>query len=256
MSECTHDCSSCSLNCPSKNGGIPKDEANKGSNVKHIIAIVSGKGGVGKSLVTSMLAVHLSRKGYKVGVLDAHSNVSLALINRIQEMNIVDQNIYDVLCDIADDFNSDILYHEISIYFPDESAYKRYKKYFQNEIIKRNLFYGKKLRDWNTGQIIGLEIYNERDEKITAEDIKGAKIFLMIDDIISYGGSMAYGADKLKELGAKHIYAYASHVENSILDTEKGTLIKRLNDNVVDKVYTTNSLYTGNNDKIKIIYNF
>ena len=71
MSECTHDCSSCSLNCPSKNGGIPKDEANKGSNVKHIIAVVSGKGGVGKSLVTSMLAVHLSRKGYKVGVLDA-----------------------------------------------------------------------------------------------------------------------------------------------------------------------------------------
>ena len=72
MSEgCTHDCSSCSLNCPSKNGGIPKDEANKNSNVKHMIAVVSGKGGVGKSLVTSMLAVHLSRKGYRVGILDA-----------------------------------------------------------------------------------------------------------------------------------------------------------------------------------------
>ncbi len=71
MSECTHDCSSCSLNCPSKNGGIPKDEANAGSNVKHIVAVVSGKGGVGKSLVTSMLAVHLSRQGAKVGILDA-----------------------------------------------------------------------------------------------------------------------------------------------------------------------------------------
>ncbi len=72
MSEqCTRDCSSCSLNCPSKNGGIPKDEANKGSNVKNVIAIVSGKGGVGKSLVTSMLAVHLSRNGYRVGILDA-----------------------------------------------------------------------------------------------------------------------------------------------------------------------------------------
>ena len=71
MSECTHDCSTCSMNCPSKNGGIPKDEANKGSNVKHIVAVMSGKGGVGKSLVTSMLAVHLSRKGYKVGILDA-----------------------------------------------------------------------------------------------------------------------------------------------------------------------------------------
>ena len=68
---CTHDCSSCSLNCPSKNGGIPKDEPNKKSNVKHIIAVMSGKGGVGKSLVTSMLAVDLNRKGYKIGILDA-----------------------------------------------------------------------------------------------------------------------------------------------------------------------------------------
>jgi len=50
---------------------VPKDEANKNSNVKHIVAIVSGKGGVGKSLVTSMLAVHLSRQGYSVGILDA-----------------------------------------------------------------------------------------------------------------------------------------------------------------------------------------
>ena len=71
MSECTHDCSSCTANCPSKNGGVPKDAANKNSNVAHIVAVVSGKGGVGKSLVTTMLAVHLSRQGYRVGILDA-----------------------------------------------------------------------------------------------------------------------------------------------------------------------------------------
>ncbi len=68
---CTHDCSTCGMNCPSKNGGIPKDAPNKKSNVKHVIAVMSGKGGVGKSLVTSMLAVHLNRKGYSVGILDA-----------------------------------------------------------------------------------------------------------------------------------------------------------------------------------------
>ena len=71
MSGCNHDCASCSQNCPSKNGGVPKDAANAASNVAHIVAVVSGKGGVGKSLTTSMLAVHLAREGYRVGILDA-----------------------------------------------------------------------------------------------------------------------------------------------------------------------------------------
>ena len=70
--ECTHDCSSCSAGCASREKPqslqIP---ANELSSVKHVIGIVSGKGGVGKSLVTSMLAVLLQREGYKVGILDA-----------------------------------------------------------------------------------------------------------------------------------------------------------------------------------------
>ena len=72
MSECTHDCSTCSSNCSSREKPqslqIP---ANALSDVKHVIGVVSGKGGVGKSLVTSMLAVLLQREGYKVGILDA-----------------------------------------------------------------------------------------------------------------------------------------------------------------------------------------
>jgi len=71
MSECTHDCSSCSQNCPSKDKKSLLLPANKLSRVKHVIGVVSGKGGVGKSLVTSMLAVLFARKGYKVGILDA-----------------------------------------------------------------------------------------------------------------------------------------------------------------------------------------
>ena len=70
--ECTHDCSSCSAGCASREKPqslqIP---ANELSTVKHVIGIVSGKGGVGKSLVTSMLAVLFQREGYKVGILDA-----------------------------------------------------------------------------------------------------------------------------------------------------------------------------------------
>lgn len=72
MSECTHNCSTCSSNCSSRTE--PQDlhePANKLSSIKHVIGVVSGKGGVGKSIVTCMLAVLLRRRGYRVGVLDA-----------------------------------------------------------------------------------------------------------------------------------------------------------------------------------------
>ncbi|MBR5369356.1 MAG: Mrp/NBP35 family ATP-binding protein [Lachnospiraceae bacterium] len=74
MSECTHDCSSCGEACSSREeGGFESFRAtpNEHSNIKKIIGIVSGKGGVGKSLVSSFLAVQMKRKGYNVGILDA-----------------------------------------------------------------------------------------------------------------------------------------------------------------------------------------
>ncbi len=69
--ECTHDCSTCSANCASKQQAIPKEQLNELSSVKHVIGVVSGKGGVGKSIVTSMLAVLMQRKGFKTAILDA-----------------------------------------------------------------------------------------------------------------------------------------------------------------------------------------
>lgn len=68
---CTHDCSTCSSNCSSRKPESLLEAPNPLSNVKHVIGVVSGKGGVGKSLVTSMLAVLMQREGYKVGILDA-----------------------------------------------------------------------------------------------------------------------------------------------------------------------------------------
>ncbi|MBR3966036.1 MAG: Mrp/NBP35 family ATP-binding protein [Clostridia bacterium] len=68
---CTHDCSSCSANCSSKQPESLVEALNELSNVKHVIGVVSGKGGVGKSLVTSMMAVNMQRKGYKCAILDA-----------------------------------------------------------------------------------------------------------------------------------------------------------------------------------------
>ena len=70
--ECTHDCSSCGADCPSKGGGaIEKEKLNPASEVRHVIGVVSGKGGVGKSIVTSMLAVEMRRREFGVAVLDA-----------------------------------------------------------------------------------------------------------------------------------------------------------------------------------------
>ena len=68
---CTHDCSSCSQNCQSRQSDSLIAPTAEFNNIKHVIGVVSGKGGVGKSMVTSMLAVLMSRMGYKVGILDA-----------------------------------------------------------------------------------------------------------------------------------------------------------------------------------------
>lgn len=68
---CTHDCSSCQSGC----GEVSKESLikapNEGTNVKKIIAVVSGKGGVGKSMVTSLMSVIMNRRGFKTAVLDA-----------------------------------------------------------------------------------------------------------------------------------------------------------------------------------------
>ena len=72
MSECTHDCSSCGESCGERTD--PQDflkPANELSSIKKVIAVVSGKGGVGKSAVTCTLAAAMARRGKKVGILDA-----------------------------------------------------------------------------------------------------------------------------------------------------------------------------------------
>ncbi len=69
--ECTHDCSSCAADCPSKSGESLIEKPHELSHIKKVIAVVSGKGGVGKSAVTSMLAVATRRLGYNTAILDA-----------------------------------------------------------------------------------------------------------------------------------------------------------------------------------------
>lgn len=71
MSEnCNHDCSSCGENCESRQQSFLKP-LHEGAAVGRVIAVVSGKGGVGKSLVTSLLACEMQRRGHRAAVLDA-----------------------------------------------------------------------------------------------------------------------------------------------------------------------------------------
>ena len=168
----------------------------------------------------------------RVYVLDAHSDVSTALLNNCKNDNPRDY-IKDAIRQISDD---------IVLYFPDAGAAKRYSDLFP-EIM---YCYGEKKRDWKSGKILGLDIRNN------GIDLNG-KTVLMIDDIIAYGGSLFYSANALKEAGVGKIYAYATHTENSILDREKGTLIKSLENNTVERLFTTNSLFSGKHDKITVL---
>ena len=70
---CTHDCSSCGEDCPSRTKSLKDflEAPHEMSSVRKVIAVASGKGGVGKSLVTSLLAIAMNRLGYRVGILDS-----------------------------------------------------------------------------------------------------------------------------------------------------------------------------------------
>ena len=71
MSECTHDCSTCSAACSSREPQDLHEKPHELSRIGKVIAVVSGKGGVGKSLVTALTAVSVQRSGHSTGILDA-----------------------------------------------------------------------------------------------------------------------------------------------------------------------------------------
>lgn len=69
--ECTHDCSTCGSSCEHVDAKDLIAPLNKDSSIKHVYAIMSGKGGVGKSSTTASLATAMAKRGYKVGIMDA-----------------------------------------------------------------------------------------------------------------------------------------------------------------------------------------
>ncbi len=91
MSECSHDCSSCNKDCKEKDLKVKQNEK---SNVKKVIAVVSGKGGVGKSFITSLLASATNKRGHKVAVLDADiTGPSIPKVFGVKQMAVTNDGV-------------------------------------------------------------------------------------------------------------------------------------------------------------------
>ncbi len=163
----------------------------------------------------------------KVVVLDPHSHFSSALINNI-EIQSPKKNVEQVIRKLKND-NEEVL-----MFYPDEGAMKRYSSVFDYPYI-----FGMKKRDWETGKISGLDIFGQ------VELIEKSTI-LIVDDICSKGGTFYHGAKKIKEMGGKKVVLYVSHCENTILEGEL------INNNLLEKIYTTNSIFTKKHDKVEV----
>lgn len=149
-----------------------------------------------------------------VWVRDAHSNVSLALID-----NVVDTGVEAYIRKAAELAGAD------AMFYPDEGAMKRY-----SDNSEKPYAFGMKKRDWKTGQILGLDIIN-------AENIVGKDV-LIVDDICSRGGTFYHSAKALKAAGAKSVSLYVTHCEETITLGELAA-----SDGLVDHVYTTRSIF-------------
>lgn len=165
--------------------------------------------------------------GFKrVDVWDPHSAVAEALINNLNVMSPLSAIRNALHC--IDDPN-------IVLYYPDEGAMKRY-----SALVEKPYVFGIKKRSWETGEIQGLELAGDK------ELVKGKNV-LMVDDICSAGGTFYYGAKELKRVGAKNVYLYVTHCENTI---HSGKL---LTEDLVQRVFTTRSILTVPHDKIAYV---
>lgn len=173
----------------------------------------------------------------KVRVVDPHSAVSEALIDRLE---IVDASKYiqTVL---------EVLSHEpgiLQVVFPDEGAEKRYVGFIPAEVP---ISYGMKVRDWSTGFILGLELHGA--------SVAEADKVLIIDDICSYGGSAYYTAKHIKAVNPEaKIYFYVTHCENSVLEGKFGEKeVPLLDTGLIEAVYTTGDILTKEHERIILV---
>lgn len=183
-----------------------------------------------------------------VEVFDPHSTVSEALFNNLViKRGILNIVLGSVIDRVKHEFGEDLV-----LFYPDEGAQKRY----HNGVLKDSgiiPFFGNKVRDWKTGEIRGLSIETHTDKGL---DYLRGKTVLIIDDIISAGGTVYYSIKELEKYGVKNVCCYASHLENTMFTQEQNKLRDMLFDDnsVFKKLYATDSLYNkGDNKNLEII---
>ena len=204
-----------------------------------------------------------------VTVLDPHSDVAAALFNHVKIEKYDGISRVMKLVMVSDQIDS---FEKIFVFFPDAGAAKRYSGDVDKarETLRKTMdigddapvkiLYGKKNRDWATGKILGMNLFMQGIDEhgdmaldpYTAGNILEGRTVIMADDIIAYGGTFYHGAKLLRQFGNCKLYASVTHTENSVLDPEKGTFIKLLEDGTVNRLYTTNSLFTGQHEKITV----
>lgn len=167
------------------------------------------------------IANFINSLNYKyVNIIEPHSDVTPALINNSRSIYIN----YGLIPLVKNEVNFDD--EKDYIVFPDAGASKRYSK-----MKAKNVLVGNKVRNFETGEIEGLELHG----KLNADGYKA----IIIDDISSYGTTFVHTSKALKEEGFEKIYLLVAHAENSIF---KGELFKH-----IDKVFTTDSILTEQN---------
>ena len=142
---------------------------------------------------------------------------------------------------------------DLTICFPDFGAYTRYAKL---PVFRQcNVVYGLKSRNWHTREIKSMKIVS--DETGTPVKKISTKNVLVVDDIISSGGTIAKVTRELLGCGAENVFCYCSHLENKAFDyTGKSAFSDMVNDKNIKMVFTTNSIYRGNKDCVKIVTKF
>ncbi len=169
----------------------------------------------------------------RVYIYDPHSYVAPAIINNV--------TVWTPEAEIKEVMK---MYPEASIFFPDEGSYSRLRS-----VLTAPITFGVKMRNWETQKIEYLKIAGEK-HMIKDHDI------IICDDILSRGSTLYNAAKSLKELGARNIYVFVSHCEDTVLRPFfNGQSLLDIPE-LITKVYTTNSIFRASHDKIEIIKKF